>query len=513
MTLPASQDMDLAETELVGSSKRGLIASSDGGALTLLYLAQGREHFGGRHVQRIASSRSEGGTKRQKREDDRKEQSKGRGKARKGDGGARLRMFGVARVESKPCGFEDPLPPERDELTWTLEEDKRGWQAEYGEVLRTSESWKCLFERGRPWVLSDMKPAVAKLVNASLFKLAQRKKVISSKTSERPERSRRWTRGGISEPGFWHGNAAEIWKFISTQALGVEEYGLARALERIEMVFYHTVPVHAVRFFLGTTVWCLQVDLLGALDSNGTGQVVSGHVQHVADKSIKYRHLRLRINVELIPPEASDQKSSVGSIGVRVTLEVAATVNPRDVDRDIEGRRSISLSLHLPLKLVRCPQDVFRFWSTLYSHFALTLEVRTARYEVNAYHGWDHRSYFRTEVISPWLLPFLDAMSLHTYAFPDMMTFESGVLVLNCTRSTPHAPGCSELFRPMGNKCRELRVFIDIKFKETWLRDEPTCNSEASWQIFSLTSLPSPCTHSAAASSYFPESISPIQPA
>lgn len=84
-------------------------------------------------------------------------------------------------------------------------------------------------------------------------------------------------------------------------------------------------------------------------------------------------------------------------------------------------------------------------------------------------------SYFRTEVISPWLLPFLDAMSLHTYAFPDMMTFESGVLVLNCTRSTPHAPGCSELFRPMGNKCRELRVFIDIKFKETWLRDEPTC--------------------------------------
>lgn len=64
-------------------------------------------------------------------------------------------------------------------------------------------------------------------------------------------------------------------------------------------------------------------------------------------------------------------------------------------------------------------------------------------------------SYFRTEVISPRLLPFLDAKSLHTYAFPDMMTFEPGGLVLDCTRRTTHAPGCSELFRAMSNMCRQ----------------------------------------------------------
>lgn len=35
-----------------------------------------------------------------------------------------IAAFETLQVESKPCGFEDPLPPERDELTWTLEEDK-----------------------------------------------------------------------------------------------------------------------------------------------------------------------------------------------------------------------------------------------------------------------------------------------------------------------------------------------------------------------------------------------------
>lgn len=43
-------------------------------------------------------------------------------------------------------------------------------------------------------------------------------------------------------------------------------------------------------------------------------------------------------------------------------------------------------------------------------------------------------SCFRTEVMALSLLPFLGAMSLHTCAFPDMMTFELDVLMVDCTR-------------------------------------------------------------------------------
>lgn len=46
-----------------------------------------------------------------------------------------------------------------------------GWQAEYGDVSRTSESWKGLFERGRPWwgAVSDTETRIVARISMRLL--------------------------------------------------------------------------------------------------------------------------------------------------------------------------------------------------------------------------------------------------------------------------------------------------------------------------------------------------------